>query len=109
MSQAPWLTHYPTCIHKYPERGSSAGGRRRTTSSNIVGDRCVWSRARTEILDKALLIVYFLIHEGLLYYHIQQCGQPTDLLVVPHSKVDIVMCLVHTCPLGGHLVTHNIF
>lgn len=56
---------------------------------------------------QALSPTYSLIHKGCLYDHVKRCIQPTDLLMVPHSKVDIVMHLVHTHPLGGHLAVRN--
>lgn len=37
----------------------------------------------------------------------KHCGQATDLLVVPCSKVDVVMHLTHSYPLAGQLVSHN--
>ncbi|KAK3533091.1 hypothetical protein QTP70_006783 [Hemibagrus guttatus] len=46
---------------------------------------------------------YFLVKGGLLYYCTKCCGEPCDLLVVPHSWTALLMHLAHTHPLGGHL------
>lgn len=56
-----------------------------------------------------LPLAYFLMQGSLLYYHTNQWGQPCDLLVVPRSKVDIVMHLAPSHSLRGHLEAHNTF
>lgn len=54
-----------------------------------------------------LPISYFIIRGGLLYYHTKWWGHACNLLVVPHSKISLVMHLAHSHPLGGHLGAHN--
>lgn len=50
---------------------------------------------------------YFLVLQGLLYQHRKHQGKEVDLLFVSYSKVDIIMHLAHSNPLGGHLVEQN--
>lgn len=52
-----------------------------------------------------ILSVYFLVHRGLLYHHTEWHGQDIILLVVPCSRVDMVMHLAHSHLLSGHLVS----
>lgn len=48
---------------------------------------------------------YFFAHQGLLYQHTEWHGQALDPLVVPCSKVDLVLHLAYSHPLGGHLAS----
>lgn len=54
-----------------------------------------------------LLAFYFLVYQGLLYHHTVHQVQPTKLLIVPCLTVDLAMHLIHSHPLGSHLVVQN--
>lgn len=58
-------------------------------------------------LGQQLLTSHFLFCQGLLYHHTMWWGQPTDLLVVSCSKIDVVMHLANYHPLGHHLAAGN--
>lgn len=66
-----------------------------------------WSQVRvTEGADQQTgqpLPVSYFICQGLLYFCTEFQGEPTDLLVVPHSKGDVVIHLAHTHALCSHL------
>ncbi|XP_060748945.1 uncharacterized protein LOC132861438 [Tachysurus vachellii] len=51
--------------------------------------------------------LYFLVRNGLLYFHTDRRGEPCDLLVVPRQRTPPLLHLAHTHPLGGHLGPKN--
>lgn len=56
--------------------------------------------------EQQLPDTYFMVSNGLLYYWTECRGQPCDLLVVPCSKMQSLMHLAHSHPLGGHVKPH---
>lgn len=53
--------------------------------------------------NKELPTAYFMVKNGLLYYHCSCCGNLCELLVIPRSKIDSIMHLAHYYLLGGHV------
>ncbi|KAK3563546.1 hypothetical protein QTP86_030957 [Hemibagrus guttatus] len=48
-----------------------------------------------------------LVKEGLLYYHMECCGKPCNLLVIPYTRNTLFIPLASTQPLEGHLGPKN--
>lgn len=52
-------------------------------------------------------MTFFQIQNSLLYYHCTRHGESCYLIVVPCTKVDTIMYLAHSHPLGGHQGAQN--
>lgn len=54
-----------------------------------------------------LPVVFFLSRNGLFYYQQTHRWETCDLLVIPHSKIEMVMHLAHSNPLEDPLGAYN--
>ncbi len=70
-----------------------------------------WSQVcvmeKKDLRPKPHPLPHFVVENGLLYCVAQRRGEEKRLLVVPHSKTEVVIQLAHAHPLAGHLGAAN--